>query len=263
MRIWNTGPNRTERVGVGVMADELGDFDPLWRRTASTITQRVTDGTYPAGSKLPAERTLTESLGVSRVTLRKALQTLVDEAVLRASPGRGWFVTASPDQTASPWPNSLESFSDTAARKGLAASSRVLLCTVGEFSLDLADELAVAPGTPCLHLRRLRLMDNVPIGIDDAWINLVNAPGIEQVDFATASLYVELTQRDAAPAQAQTVIEAAEVSAAEAEPLGLPPGAPVLRMRQVVTDLRRRPLMLSSLTYRGDRYRLQTTFARA
>lgn len=263
VRIWETvGFGRHDRTGALTMSDNANEFDPLWRRTADAIAQRVVAGEYPAGSRLPPERALCDSLGVSRVTLRKALQALFEDGVIKSSRGRGWFVT-DPDSVGTPWPNSLESFSETARRKGLPSRSEVLLAERGEFSLDLAEELGVAPGTPAFHLRRLRLMDDVAIGIDDSRIVLSAAPGIDDADFGSGSLFEELTSRGAGPVNAVSLIEAGGASAEDAEPLGLTTGAPVLRMRQVVSDGRRRPIMLTMITYRGDRYRMQTTFTRA
>ncbi|MFD6175884.1 MULTISPECIES: GntR family transcriptional regulator [unclassified Isoptericola] len=247
------------------MSEDQNELLPLWRRTADTIADQIRAGLHPPGSRLPAERVLCETLGVSRVTLRKALQTLTDDGVLQASRGRGWFVSADDGEAArsTPWPNSLESFSETAARKGLPSRSEVLAAAMGEFSLDLADELGVAPGTPCFHLRRLRLMDTVAIGIDDSRIVASAAPGIELVDFGSASLFEELTERGASPVHAVSLIEAGAATEEEGGPLGLEPGQPVLRMRQILTDARRRPIMLTTISYRGDRYRLQTTFTRS
>lgn len=236
------------------------DPDPLWVQAANIIRAQITDGDLPPGRRLPAERELCLQLGVSRVTLRKALQQLVEEGALRSSHGRGWYV-AQP-QADPEWPNTLESFTETAHRKGLEPTSVVLRAEVRPASLDESEEFGVVAGTEVFHLVRVRLLDGVPIGIDDSRVPLPFAPGIDGVDFSDASLLDELAARGATPLQADSMIEARGSSAEHAGPLGLTEGAPVLVMRQVLEDGAGRVVLITTITYRGDRYRLHTTFAR-
>ena len=237
------------------------DPDPLWVQAANIIRAQVVDGALPAGRRLPAERELCLQLGVSRVTLRKALQQLVEEGVLRSSHGRGWYVAA--QQSAPEWPNTLESFTATARRKGLEPTSRVLTAVVRAASLDEAEEFGVVAGTDIFHLVRVRLLDGVPIGVDDSRVPLSLAAGLDEVDFRSASLLEELAARGVVPVQADSMIEARGSSAEHAVPLELTVGDPVLVMRQTLEDQSGRPVLITTIYYRGDRYRLHTTFARA
>jgi GntR family transcriptional regulator len=104
--------------------------EPLWLQAAEFIKREIEAGALKPGSRLPPERVLGEQLNISRVTVRKALTQLIDEGVLSASHGRGWYVAASADATAKEWPNTLESFSETARKLGLVASSRVIAARV-------------------------------------------------------------------------------------------------------------------------------------
>jgi hypothetical protein len=75
--------------------------------------------------------------------------------VLRPSHGRGWYVAADERKD---WPNSLESFSETAARIGLTATSVVLRADTAMATLDEAETVGVAPGAPLFHLERVRML---------------------------------------------------------------------------------------------------------
>jgi DNA-binding GntR family transcriptional regulator len=234
--------------------------EPLWIQAVNLINGEIASGVLQPGMRLPPERELCQQLGISRVTLRKALTKLVDDGVLSASHGRGWYVaqaTASKE-----WPNSLESFSETAKRMGLTASSTVLRAEESPATLDEAEGLFIAPGTPLFHLERVRLLGGVPIALDTTEVPAHLAPGLGDVDFTSASLYQELAAAGVEPLRADATIEAKEADAHAAALLELTVGKPVLVMRQLAVDQAERPLFTSTIKYAGDRYRLRTFFAR-
>jgi GntR family transcriptional regulator len=235
--------------------------DPLWMQAVDLIAAQVGDGRFAAGSRLPPERELCALLGISRVTLRKALGKLVEDGVLRPSHGRGWYVASGGAHR--DWPNNLESFTETARRMGLAASSRILRAEAAPATIDEGEELAIAPGTPVFHLQRVRMLDAVPIAMDDALVPLAVLPPLDGVDFTTASLYELLTRAGLDLSRAESTIEAREADALAAGNLGIAVGTPMLFLRQVVVDSADRPIFTSLVRYAGDRYRLRTSFSRS
>ncbi|MEW2546621.1 GntR family transcriptional regulator [Streptomyces sp. NPDC047002] len=255
--------------------------EPLWVRAAAVIEQRVRDGSLPKGRRLPAERELCAQLDISRVTLRRALAHLGEQGVLRNSHGRGWYAAGAPTPAAPhgrgpadrgesqgperadrEWPNSLESFTETALRKGLVPSSRVLRAETGPASLDEADEFGVAAGTELFRLDRVRCLDDLPIGIDASRVVLHLAPHLTEADFTRSSMLAELTAAGCEPVNAESMIEARGCPGELAEHLGLAPGDPVLVMQQSMADASGRTVLVTTITYRGDRYRLRTSFVR-
>jgi GntR family transcriptional regulator len=234
--------------------------EPLWLRAAETIREQVSEGALRPGSRLPPERDLCRRLDISRVTLRRALLQLVDEGVLKPSHGRGWYVASDERKD---WPNSLESFSETAARMGLIATSVVLRADTAMATLDEAEALGVAPGALLFHLERVRMLDEVPIAIDRSIVPADLAPGLVDVDFRTESLYSALAAAGLVLANAETTIEAREADATIAEHLRVAVGKPILVMHQTVLNPADKPLFASTISYVGDRYRLRTSFARS
>jgi len=234
--------------------------EALWVQARNLIAEQIASGTLEAGRRLPPERELCQQLNISRVTLRKALASLVEEGLLSSSHGRGWYVsTGVVDRE---WPNSLESFTETAARMGLTPSSRVLRNEIAPATYDEAEELGLAPGTPLFVLERVRLLNGVPIAIDQARVPAELGEGFTDADYASDSLYDRLDAAGVDLVRAEATIEAREADAVVAESLGLAAGAPILVMHQLVVDGAGRRVLASDIRYSGERYRLRTVFTR-
>lgn len=237
-----------------------GQPDPLWIRAAASLREQVAARALPPGTRLPPERELCQRLTISRVTLRKALQQLVEEGVLTPAHGRGWYVAS---EESKEWPNSLESFSETAERMGLVASSVVLRAETAMATFDEAENLGVAPGALLFHLDRVRMLDQVPIAVDRSYLAADLAPDLGKINFRENSLYATLTEAGLELAHAETTIQAQEADAFLADHLKVQLGKPILVMHQIVRDTADRRLFASSIQYAGDRYRLRTYFARS
>jgi GntR family transcriptional regulator len=230
--------------------------EPLWIQAVNLIKVEISSGRLAEGMRLPPERELCTQLGISRVTLRKALLQLVDEGVLSSSHGRGWYVASAP--VAKEWPNSLESFSETARRMGLESTSIVRRAETGHASLDEAEAIGVAPGTPIFRLDRIRLLDGVPIALDASVVPAALLPDVSKIDFAVDSLYDLLDSAGSGPERADSTVEAREAD----EALNVAVGSPLLVMRQVAHGSDGRVVSLSTIRYVGERYRLRTVFTR-
>ena len=137
--------------------------EPLWRQAADLIAHQIATGRLGAGGRIPAERDLLIQLSISRVTLRRALQTLVDEGVLTASHGRGWYVSADV-------PKEHPEYAEIVQRDGGAAGAGAVIgCAAAAeapATLDEAEELGIAAGSPLFHLDRIRQLDGVPVAVD-------------------------------------------------------------------------------------------------
>jgi GntR family transcriptional regulator len=232
---------------------------PLYVRIARLIGEQTSGGELQRGARLPSERALCAELGVSRVTLRKALATLVEEGVLESSQGRGWFVATG---VLGEPPNALRSFTETARIRGLESSARVLHVGRREATLNEAEMFAIAPGSGVFELRRVRCLDGIPVACDESRLPLFLAPDLEQVDFTTASLYAELERAGVLPVRAEYAVEAAEADGEAARHLGLLPGGAVLKAVQTAYAVSDRVVEVSTTIYRGDRYRFRASLYR-
>jgi GntR family transcriptional regulator len=238
----------------------LEDALPLYARVCRVIADQISSGALRPRDRLPAERALCEKLEVSRVTVRRALQELVNEGLIEPAPGRGYHV-ASP--AVSEPPNALLSFTSMGAERGLVASSRVLTSEVRPASIDEAESLRIAPGGAVFELIRVRCLDDIPIALSRSRISHARVPGIEEIDFTTGSLYDMLETRwRIEPTRAEYAIEAVSANEREAKALELDVGSPILLARERMYDQHGAPTDLAEISYRGDRYRFETTLMR-
>jgi GntR family transcriptional regulator len=229
---------------------------PLYAQVRQLLIDDLRDGDIQPGARLPSERELCERLGVSRVTIRRALSELVAEGVLESSAGRGWF--ASHGRISEP-PNELLSFSNMASVRGVSTRARTLLQTVRPATLDEAEELAIAPGADLFEIERVRLLDEVAVALDRSRVPLALAPALATADLDTGSLFAVLADAGIKPSFAACSVEAIPADERVSELLGLAVGGPVLVVSQRMLDQNDRPVELGRIVYRGDRYRFQAT----
>ncbi len=231
---------------------------PLYHRVYREIAKEIENGALLPGDRLPSERWLCDELGVSRATVRRALEELAADGMVE-SRGRGSFVSG--DAVAEP-PNTLMGLSELGRIRGLAAGAEVLEATVRAATLDEAETFGVAPGAELFELRRVRKLDDLPISLDHNRVPLRLAPELADTDFTTASLYDVLDAAGYPPGRAEYELEARSAALEEAELLGLAPGAPVLFATTVAIGADGRIVDLGRTVYRADRYRFQATLTR-
>lgn len=203
------------------------------------------------GARLPSERTLMDSYGVSRITVRAAIGRLVNEGHLVRVPAKGTFVADSPVQSTL----HLASFTQEMEAMGHVPSTVVLVAEHTAAPDDTASALGLVPGAEAYHLKRLRLADGRPVSVDDAWYNPQHAPGLLDIDLS-GSVYKALAtqfghQIDRARQSVRSEGAPADVGAL----LGTGTGAPVLAFDRVSYS-GNLPIEHSRSWYRSDRYSL-------
>ena len=200
------------------------------------------------GDAIPSERLLCERFGVSRMTVRQAVDALVVEGLLRREQGRGTFVAP----TKVDLEVRLASFGEEMRRRGLTPSSKVLSAEVVAASPDIADALDLLPGEEVFALHRVRYADGEPMAIEQAWLPSRLVPGLFDGG-APVSVYGELRRRGLEPDWGEDTVGATEVDTADAELLGLRVGKAVLRLTRR-TFAGQVACVYSRSSYRADRY---------
>ncbi len=234
------------------------DEPHLYERVVALVSDDIATGRLQPGERLTSERALGERLGVSRVTIRRALATLVERGLLIPAARRGWFV-APPSSTSSYPP--LQSFTEWARAQGREAGTVVLDARVRRAVKDESRLLRVTSRAPLFELKRLRLMDAVPISVESSCVPLAVAPALPAVDFSDASLFAVLrTQAGVEPTRAESSVGLEPADGRTAGLLEIPEGTSVLRFRETVYDQNDRPFELHTAANRGDGYQWTSVF---
>lgn len=227
---------------------------PLWRQTCSEIQRRIDGGEWATEGQLPSERELVEQLGVSRITLRRALAELAGAGFLISMSGRGWFVREAVGAR-SDAPNVLQSLTARGKEQGWEITSLVTVQLVRASTYDEAHTLAIPPGFAVLELERVRRINGLEISIDHSLVPTDALPNGDTIDFTTASLYGSLTEHGHRPHSAVSTVSAQLATKRHAELLHCQPGSPILRIAQDTHDAQGRLVERAVTDHHGDRYR--------
>lgn len=223
---------------------------PAYFQLKNIILQRIRSGEYPEGSLIPSERDLGASYGISRMTVRQALNQLVNEGVLNREKGRGTFVTRTKLEQ-----RNIMSFSDTVRLKGMVPSTRVLHLSKDEPAEDVRLLLELQPGEKVYVLRRLRLANATPVGIEEDYIPEKLCPGLDNHDL-TSSLYsLFKEQYNHTISFLDNVVESSRPSREERELLEIAGNTPVLRVSSVNHTGTGVRLFHERSAYRSDEYK--------
>jgi GntR family transcriptional regulator len=206
----------------------------------------------PEGGMLPAERELAQRWSVARMTLRRAMDELVDEGLLVKRQGTGTF-TCRPKVVRR---LTMASFSEEMRRRGMEPSSRTLRLRRHRATTALSRKLRIPAGDPVVTLLRLRLADDVPMAIERISISEHYVPGLTVEDLS-GSWYELLANRYGVELVCgMTVLEPAMPEPKQAEWLDIPVTQPCLAVHGTSLDCHGRVLEAVDGLYRGDRYSL-------
>jgi GntR family transcriptional regulator len=228
---------------------------PLYHQTAEVLRSRVVQNVWRQGDRLPSESQLCEEFGVSSITMRRAVATLVAEGLLVRLQGRGTFVSS--DHAIVQGPPQLTSFTEDMRLRGWRSSARVIGLRTERAPIALATRLGLGAGALVHLIARVRLADGLPVALQRAHVPALLFPGLEDHDFQRESLY-DVFERDygVKPATATEVYRASKVSDEEAALLQAEPGSPAFRVERLTMDSTGRPVELVESVVRGDRYTL-------
>ncbi len=223
---------------------------PLYHQLQGVLKAEIETGKWRADEQLPNETKLAERFGVSKITVRQALQELVDLGYIRREHGRGTFITR---RKFDEGPRELTSFTEEMKRHDLVASSRILSQGVVEADARVTHALGLPARSAVFVLKRVRLSGGEPVSLQTAHIPAEFVRGL--VVDEGASLYDVLQKRyDLYPARARETYLASAADGRAADLLGIPQGAPVFAVERITMLPNERPFEFVLSVVRGDRY---------
>lgn len=234
----------------------MGKYDTIRSDLAEKIEAYISQNQLQPNDKLPSERELSLLWDVNRITLRNAIERLVDEGVLYSLHGSGTYV-APKKINRNLW--QFLSFSDAMKEAGLHTQTKVVSLRKMEANKLLAKTFSIFLGTEVLELKRVRIVENEPFVFETSYIPYLLCPGLENHDLKKESLYailkneygIELTK-------SKQEISITYVTEEESTYLGVAAGEAAVCTKVVTATEEKTPVEYTIEIARGDRCMFST-----
>ena len=227
---------------------------PFYHQLYEILRNNIVQGKWKPGDMLPPESELIEQYQVSRITVRQALDALVNDGLIYRQRGRGTFVA---HPTVEQGLSRIISFTDDMRQRGFEPGTEVLFSGIIPAPPEIAQQLGVAPNEELIRLERLRMADGEPMSIEESHLVHRFCPGILSGDYANTPLREALAREyDIHLAHAKQTIRAIPASPPIADKLSVSPKSAVLFIERVSYTQQNIPVEFLRIHHRGDRYAL-------
>lgn len=223
----------------------------LHSQISQWLRQQIEDGSFVPDQKLPSENELARQFDVSRVTIRRALQSLESDSIIYRCQGLGSFVS---DQRAPHQLVRLTDFHEDMTRAGLSASTSLVRFQTVEAPEWILPGLQLDTGTRVVQIDRLRLGNGQAIAFDSTWLPMLYGQLLDPKELETRTIYHILEKKYEIPIlRGSYIISADTASATVAHHLDVTPITPLLLMDRTSCTLGEKPVYFQRRYYRSDR----------
>lgn len=223
------------------------DHAPMYQRIEIAMRSAVESGQWSPGQALPAERDLSAELSVSRITVRKAVDRLVNDGLLARKRGSGTYVAQRVKKDFA----KLSSFSEDMISRGRTPSSIWIKCEEGIASPEESLVLTLSPGSKVFRYHRIRYADGAAMAVEYTTVPGFCFDAVTDVD---TSIYMALERKGYRPTRALQRLRAGLFTEAEAELLAIDPNSPGLLIERRGFSSNGTPVEHTQSCYRGDSY---------
>ncbi len=220
---------------------------PLYRQLQQQMSEAISQGKLSDDDAIPPERNIAAHLSISRVTVRKAIQSLVKQGLLVQHQGVGTFVKARVEHSMT----KLTGFTEEMAKRGMTPAVKWLDRSVGIANPEEAMALNISPDTEVSRLARIRYAGETPVAVEYTTVPRVFLPSPNVV---TLSLYDVLTRSNHRPYRALQRLRAKLFSDEVGALLNLPPHSVTLYVERRSFLLNGKAVEFTRSYYHGDRY---------
>jgi len=233
---------------------------PRYQQVFSALQQWIAQGHYPPLSRLEPEKQLCEIFGVSRITIRKALELLAAEGLVKSVQGKGTFVQA--DLNRAPVHADMNQRIERA--RELARNSDVIDLTITETaaSPDVCDDLKLQKGDSVQMVSYIRLLRDMRIGYVESFCPVDLGIEFTAADFKSNTLLTVLEDKGFKLSGIDHLVGASLADTRLAVLLELDVGMPLVRVKMIMLDLAHRPVQKVVAYFRADQYEHHLFLAR-
>jgi GntR family transcriptional regulator len=230
---------------------------PMYHQIEEGLTRLIESGALAPGQLLPSETELSQALRISPMTARQALNALAARGMIRRQRGVGSFVLARRFDRPLDHP---VGFTEDMLARGVTPGARILRFEPSTAPTEAVERGILAEGTPMLRIKRLRLANDQPVALQDAYFSGVSFTR-EELE-AAGSVYRLLADRGITLRKAQETIDAVAASRDEANLLGIPENGPLLRTLLFSVDGIDGFQEFTIAVYRSDLYQFRAVLQR-
>ncbi len=236
---------------------------PLYYQLKTELLSRIKDGSYPIGSTIPTETELSESLKLSRSTVRQAILALVSEGYLERVSSKGTFVR--PPREDVNYIRSFSPFYQQMAKTGKALRTKLLTMVVQPCGDSVSRLLRIDPQEKVIRLERLRYADETPMVVMLNYLPYSKCRFVLDHDFKTESLFEVLARSaDSCPTVTRTISSAISATQEFARLLNIGIGDPILNLENESRNSAGFIVDYGYARYRGDlnKFEVEATLSR-
>jgi GntR family transcriptional regulator len=220
---------------------------PLHKRLKAALEGAILNNSLKPGAGLPGERVISEALALSRVTVRKSIEALVEEGLLHRRHGAKTEVGSRVEKSLS----TLTSFSEDMSARGLEPGCRWISKKISRPSPAEMMALAISADSYVIRMKRIRTADGIPMAVETSTVptRFLSSP-----EMVGDSLYQALEKLGAMPQRAIQRMRSRPASVSDAGYLNCEPGAPLLIMERRCFLADEQIVEFSETRYKGDVY---------
>ena len=235
------------------MKIDRNGINPIHVQIYELLEGRIVSSKLKTDEPLPSERELSDQLGVSRMTVRQAMDALRKDGLIYKKAGMGAFV--SPHKLDIHTRN-LNGFSDEMRRRGMHPTSKLLSLREVLADVEIIKRLDLHSGSKVFEIKRLRLGDGIPMSVETVCLPADLFAGLPKYDLSKKSLYQTLeSDYGITFFSAAEDVEAALSNAEDSALLGIPKRSPLLIVCRTVFTVDEKAVEYTRSVYRADRYR--------
>jgi len=224
---------------------------PLYYRLQQHLEKQISEGRLKLGGRFPSEAELIREYGVSRTTVRKAIQELERLELIEIRRGKGTYVRSAKIIQEL---DGLTGFVEDMMALGFQPSAKVLETRIVDASEEVARQLQIPVGSPVNRIKRVRIADDVPISLDETYLPLEVGRNIVKEDLRVYPIFSLLEEKyDTVLLEAEYRLGAVPAGLEIARALGIRAKDAVLLIERTSYTVDRRPVDYEKLYYCGNR----------
>lgn len=240
--------------------DDASTNQPLYIQISDNFLKQIESGELSPGDQLPPERKLSELLGVNRLTLRHALERLETLGALRRQHGVGNYIAEPKIERQT---GRLISFTNGMQKRGYIPGARVVEFEKQPVESVIAQKLGIPVLSTVYYIKRLRLINNAPVMLEQLWISVDCLPEFEKFDLNKRSVYEVIeVEYQLNITKATRTYEAVHPNQEEADLLNVDTCTPMMLVQRLGYDRSGDCIEFGKDLYQGDRFRFMTSDAK-